>query len=218
MVTYTVCVDEHKTGKSERAKLVLDKDIFSLLTKWMTVRKAVIPQACPYVFPNFRGERLTDLTSIVNTFASKKGYSLPTSRVVRTAVEVKATCLPPAEKQAIARSLSHSTDTAEKHYRALDRGKTMLAYRSVGSILGVTAAVPNTQVPATPKRRFFSAEETALVMEGFQAHITRKVLPSIDEAQAFLDKYVPKGLFQGRKPHDIYDKIRNIIGRKQLKK
>ena len=42
--------------------------------------------------------------------------------------------LTPAEKQAIARSLSHSTDTAEKHYRALDQGKTLLAYRSVGSI------------------------------------------------------------------------------------
>ena len=218
MLTYTVCVDEHKTGQSERAKLVLDKDTFSLLRKWMAMRKAVITQACPYVFPTFRGERLTDLTSVVNTFASKRGFNLPTSRVVRTAVEVKATCLPPAQKQAIARSLSHSTDTAEKHYRALDRGKTLLAYKSVGSILGVPAAVPATQVPASSKRRFFSAEETALVMEGFQTHIARKVLPTIDEAQAFLGKHVQKGLFQGRKPHDIYDKIRNIIGRKQLKK
>ena len=212
MVSYTVRVAEHKTGQSEHAKLVLEKDIFSLLTKWMAMRKAVITQACPYVFPNFRGERLTDFTSIVNTFASKRGFNLPTSRVVRMAVEVKATYLPPAEKQAIARSLSHSIDTAEKHYRVLDLGKTMLVYRSVGSILGVPAAVPSTQVPAPSKHRFFSTEETVLVMEGFQTHIARKVLPTIDEAQAFPGKHVQKGLFPGRKPHDIYDKIRNIIG------
>ena len=55
VVTYRVRVDEHETGKSECAKLVLDRDIFSLLTRWTTVREAVIPQLCPYVFPNFFG-------------------------------------------------------------------------------------------------------------------------------------------------------------------
>jgi hypothetical protein len=31
VVFYTVCVEEHKTGKSERAKLVLDEDMYGLL-------------------------------------------------------------------------------------------------------------------------------------------------------------------------------------------
>ena len=73
----------------------------------------LLPPSCPYVFSNFRGDHLTDLTAVV----TKNGFSLPTCRAVRSAVEVQAMCRPPAEKQAITHSLSHSTDTAEKHYR-----------------------------------------------------------------------------------------------------
>ena len=78
--------------------------------------------------------------------SAKAGF---TTRTVHLVVEVKATCLPPAQKQAIARSVSHSNDTAEKHYRALDRGKTILAYKSVGSILGAPVA-EKPVVEATP--------------------------------------------------------------------
>ena len=137
VVFYTVCVEAHTTGKSERAKLVLNENMYDLLRTWMKVRN--VPSSCPYVFLNYQGDYLTQLTSIVRTFAAKNGFDLPTCQVVRSAVEVQATCCPPAEKQAIAHSLSHSNDTAEKHYRALDQGKTLLAYRSVGSILGVPA-------------------------------------------------------------------------------
>jgi hypothetical protein len=139
LVFYTICVEAHKTGKSERAKLVLNENMYDLLKAWMKVRNMIFPSSCPYVFPNYKGRYLTKLTSIVRKFAAKSGFDLPTCRVLRSAVEVKATCCPPAEKQAIARSLSHSNETAEKHYRALDQGKTLLAYRSVGSILGVPA-------------------------------------------------------------------------------
>ena len=219
MVFYTVSVDEHKTGKSERAKLVLDKNLFRLLKRWMKVREALLPPSCPYVFPNYGGERLADLTALINKFASRKGFRLPTSRVVRSAIEVQATCLPPAEKQAIARSMSHSHDTAEKHYRALDQGKTMLAYKSVGSLLGVPVQVQTTSTPSTstPKRRFYTPQETTLVTAAFERHVAQKCMPTMEEAQAFLAQQVLKGLFVGRKPHDIYDKVRNLIGRKQLK-
>ena len=99
---------------------------------------------------------------------------------MRSAIEVQETCLPPAEKQAIARSISHSNETAEKHYRALDQGKTMLAYKSVRSILGVP--VPDSQVQtatSTPKRHSYTPQETALT---FERHIARKIMQSIEEA------------------------------------
>ena len=49
VVFYTICVEEHKTGKSERAKLVLDKDMYDLLKVWMKVRDALLPPSCPYI-------------------------------------------------------------------------------------------------------------------------------------------------------------------------
>lgn len=111
----------------------------------------------------------------------------------------------------------HSTDTAEKHYRALDRGKTILAYKSVGSILGTPVTEKPVAVSRSPKRRFYSGTETALVMESFKCHINRKVLPTKEEADSFLAIHMPNGLFKGRKSHDLYDKIRNITGCKNLK-
>lgn len=216
MVFYTVCVADHKTGKTERAKLVFDKDIHTLLQKWMKVREAIILPECPYVFPNFWSSKLTDLTTLISSFADKAGFTLPKPRTMRTVVEVKSTCLPAEEKQAIARSLSHSNETAERHYRALEKEKRIMAYKSVGSILGAPVTTEETRV--APKRRLFSARENDLVMDGFMDQIAEKTLPTKDETKAFLAEHQPNGLFIGRKPHDLYDKIRNIIGRKNLKK
>ena len=47
----------------------------------------------------------------------------------------------------------------------------------------------------------------------FRSQIAKKVLPLNSESKEILEKQ-PAHLFQGRKLHDIYDKIRNIIGRK----
>lgn len=71
MVFHTVCVADHKTGKTERAKLVFDNDIQTLIQKWMKVREAIIVPECPYVFPNFWSAKLTDLTTLVNSCAEK---------------------------------------------------------------------------------------------------------------------------------------------------
>ena len=114
-----------------------------------------------------------------------------------------------------ARSLSYSSDNTEKHYRALERGKSILAYKSVGSILGATVTEKSVVLATPPKCRFYSLSETLLVMEGFKHHISERILPSKKEAEAFLAVHTPKGLF---KPHDLYDKTCNIIGRKNLKK
>lgn len=216
MVFHTVCVADHKTGKTERAKLVFDNDIHTLLQKWMKVREAIIVPECPYVFPNFWSAKLTDLTTLVNSFAERAGFTLPNPRTMRTVVEVKSTCLPPEEKQAIARSLCHSNETAERHYRALEKDKRIMAYKSVGSILG--APVTSKETSVVPKRRLFSARENDLVMDGFMDQIAERILPTKEETKAFLAEHQPNGLFIGRKPHDLYDKIRNIIGRKNLKK
>ena len=106
--------------------------------------------------------------------AEKYGIVLPTTRVVRAVVEVKATYLPPDKKQAIARTLSHSDQTAEEHYRALERNKSMLGYQSVGEILGdpvvkgepTSGASPPPPPPPLPskgaihKRRSLSSERS----------------------------------------------------------
>ena len=75
VVFYTICVKEHKTGKSKRAKFDLDKDMYDLLKMWMKVRDMLLPPSCPYVFPHFWGDHLTDLTAVVNTFGVKKVVS-----------------------------------------------------------------------------------------------------------------------------------------------
>ena len=63
---YTVRIADYKTGKSERVKIVYEKDLHSLLQRWMKVREAIIPPECPFVFPNLWRCRLTDLTKMVS--------------------------------------------------------------------------------------------------------------------------------------------------------
>ena len=55
--------------------------------------------------------------------------------------------------------------------------------------------------------------ENKVVSEYFSSYIEKQELPLKADGQAFL-KSQPLHLFQGRKAHDIYDKVRNLIGRK----
>ena len=120
----------------------------------------------PLLFPNMGGNKIVNLFRRVSGVAEKYGIVLPTTRVVRAVVEVKATCLPPDKKQAIARTLSHSDQTAEEHYRALERNKSVLGYQSVGEILGdpvvkgepTSGASPPPPPPSQAKGLYTSAD------------------------------------------------------------
>ena len=83
-------------------------------------------------------------------------------------------CLPPSQKQAITRRLLHSSDMTEKHYRALDKGKSILAYKIVGSILLGAPVLEEPAVEATSSRCLYTKKETALILQVFQHHISGK--------------------------------------------
>lgn len=214
-----VRVKDHKTGTTERAKVTIHGDMLALVEEWQKVRDATVPTS-PLFFPNLKGGKLDHLYRHVNTVASRYGINLPQMQTVRSVVEVKATCLPAAQKAAIARTLSHSSTTAEKHYCALETSKSVMGYKSVGEILrDPVEDGPSTSastVPHSPQRRRFTAAQNAMIVAEFGTCIDAKVPPDKKQTEAFLEKHGHH--FPGRVPHDIYDRVRNIIGRKNLKK
>lgn len=120
----------------------------------------------PFFFPNLRGGKRDHLYRHINMVASYYGISLPQMQTVHLMVEVKATCLPAAQKAAIAQTLSHSNTTAEKHFCALEISKSVLGYKSVGEILGdpVEDDPPTlaSTVPCSPQHRRYTAAQNAL--------------------------------------------------------
>ena len=166
-------------------KIAYIKDLHSLLQRWMKVREAIIPPKCPFVFPNLWRCRLTDLANMVSAFATKAGFNIPTPWTIHLVVEVKAMCLPPSQKQAIARSLSHSSDMTEKHYRAY-KGKNILTYKSVGSIL---LGAPVLEEPAADSYLF-----QTFVHEGHSTDIAGILVERVPKTAESEAKHRPKGL------------------------
>lgn len=213
----TMRVSDHKTGSTETAKITVHGDLLKLLMEWCKVREAVMPSS-PFLFPDMGGEKVVQLGRLVSSMAARSGINLPPIKTVRSVVEVKATCLPDEKKTAIARSLSHSSLTAEKRYQALEKGKTLLGYQRVGDLLE-DPVVPTTsgiKALSSPKRRRFTATQNALIESAFVAAIKAKVPPQKKETESFLEENAEH--FPNRTTHDIYDRVRNIIGRKNLAK
>ena len=98
-----------------------------MLRQWINIRNLVVPDS-PYLFSTIKGEKLSHLGRLVNAIAEKVGISLPVIQTVRPVVEIKASSLPDDKKTSVARSLSHSSITAEKHYRALEKEKIIEGY------------------------------------------------------------------------------------------
>ena len=82
----TIRVQNHKTGSSESAKLVIPRKILKLLAVRDEVRRKVAEQS-PYLFPDFKGRQVTHLTRVVTRFAEERSISLPNTQLVRTSVE-----------------------------------------------------------------------------------------------------------------------------------
>ena len=89
-------------------------------------------------------------------------------------VEIKASSLPDDKKTSVARSLSHSSTTVEKHYPALEKKKIIEGYTEVGSLLR------DKTITTSPlkKRRRFTDSQTSLIKEAFAAQIIHKLTPS----------------------------------------
>ena len=69
---------------------------------------------------------------------------------------------------------------------------------------------------ARPQRSRFTAAQNAMTVAEFGTCIDMKVPPDKKQTEAFLEKHGHH--FLGRVAHDIYMKVHNIIGRKNLKK
>ena len=67
----------------------------------------------------------------------------------------------------MARALSHSDQTAELHYRVAEPEKKVEGFEVVGQLVGLPATLKVDPVPATRKRRKFTAEMTSLIQREF---------------------------------------------------
>ena len=115
------------------------------------------------VFPKYEGTGpILDLTTGVRNVAEEDGLQFPTSQIVRSVVEIKATTLDPARKTLVARALSHSQATAEKHYRTLETSKRAEGYAVVGELVWVE--MPNVgPAPKRSGRKGFSQLEVEVI-------------------------------------------------------
>ena len=216
----TIRVRNHKTGSSESAKLVIPRKTLKLLAVWEEVRSKVAEKS-PYLFPDFKGGQLNHLTRVVTRFAEDRHISLPNVQSVCTSVELKAKHMAAPVQEAVSRSLSHGHATVLKHYMANDKESGYLAYETIQNIVSgdkgdadePEASGLGKASPKKPKRKAYTQEENEIVKAYFASYIRSKELPLKADSQRFLDGQ-PEHLFQGRKPHDVYDKVRNLIGRK----
>ena len=116
------------------------------------------------------------ITSRVRNIAQKAGIHLPMSQVMRSVVEIKATILKPASKTLVARTLSHSQVTTEKHYRALETSKWAEGYEVVGKLVGVD--IPAVEpVSGKRSRKSFNEEQVKLIQVEFAEEIRLKKPP-----------------------------------------
>ena len=212
----TIRVYSHKTGSSETAKVVFSRTLLKVMKVWEEVRDKVAEDS-PFLFPNYKGEEVSHLSRRVIQYAVTKGIVLVKPQTLRTAVELKAKDLPAPVQEALTRSLSHSMETARKYYRANNPQSGHMAFETIrGIVAGKEAGqdqVSKTEKPPTspPKRRHFTSQETDLISKYFEESIAARVPPVKTASKTFLQRQ-PADLFVGRSEHDIYDKVRNLIG------
>ena len=94
----------HKTGSSESAKLVLNRDLLKMMRVWEEVRDRVAEDS-PFLFPNYNGEEVMHLTRLVMRYGETKGLTLVKTQTLRIAIELKTKDLPRPTQEAVTRSL-----------------------------------------------------------------------------------------------------------------
>ena len=62
------------------------------------------------------------------------------------------------------------------------------------------------------RKKGFTERQYGLLADHFSTHISTKIFPTTGECQEFVTMY--KAEFEDRSPKDIYDKCRNMAGRK----
>ena len=182
-------MSNHKTGRTERASISCSGHILKHLKMWIDVTGLLFPET-DLVFPKYNGTGpILDLTTCVRNIAEEDDLQLPTSQVARSVVEIKATTLDTARKTLVARALSHSQATAEKHYRALESSKRAEGYTVVGELVGVD--VPSVVGPSPQRsgRRSFSKLEVKVIRQEFSGEIRLRKPPLRAQAENFLRKH-----------------------------
>ena len=116
----------------------------------------------------------------------KLHLQLPTAQKLRSIVEIRATPLDSSSKSLVARALSHSEQTAEHHYRAAQPANRSEAFKVVGQLVGLPTVDP---VPATRKRKRFTAEQAAIIRTVFADEIRSRRPQNKATAETFLQTH-----------------------------
>ena len=200
----TIRVKEHKGDKP--AKLTASGMVLSQLTSWtLLLRPLYLAGASTYVFPRRDGSKLCHLSRLLGEVAKQFSLSLPTPTTIRKAIATKGTSFTDAERAALAQTMSHSQQTAEKYYRAKTEAVNRQGYEVLGKILDVPTG------PSPKKRIRFTKQQNEVIKAYFAAAISMKIVPQRPTLEKFLEEN--RELFPGRDYKDIYSKIRNLYGR-----
>ena len=199
--TLLIHVEDHKGNKA--AKVSIDGQTKEQLIQWMTfLRAKLVPDGCPYVFADEKGGKLQNLSRKVSSVAKWFSSSIPTATSVRKAVATQGGKEGGADKEALALAMSHSTQTADKYYRAYDEATNLQGHGVIAKILNI---------PIVKKRKFFTKAQTATITEYFKEDIEKATMPSPAALDTFL--ILHGAAFPDRQRADIYSKVRNVIGR-----
>ena len=203
---WIITVSRHKTAQSRGpAHLVMDRRLKLLCDRYLVFRKGL--GSSPNLLVNHRGHPPTSLPQLVRDFASQYHVRFPTPTQHRKAVGTAACKLPQKDQERVAAFMSHSLQTQQRYYRALESRKDSLeAYTIVNRELLSPQATPTVK-----KRLFFTKPQENRIRDYFKTSIDSQQKISPREAADFLGAFP----MEGRSPKHIQDKVRTIIRQRQ---
>ena len=174
-----------------------------------TFARSMPPPTANGLFPAPTGAKLTNVSRKLKALADQCNISLPTPTNVRKSIITKSSKRSDSDRSALASTMSYSKGTVDRYYKAHLEATSKQGFNVIGEIMEVE------QVPVLKKRVRFRNLQTSVLTEYFAENIESGKLPLPAALEQFLAE--KRDLFPLRKRGDIYSKLRNIIGRKNIK-
>ena len=139
------CILSFSTIAAQMGPAVLVTEDSRLLQLWLRVVET-LPSTVHQglLFPSFDGKPLSHLERVVGWAAAKHGHTLPNATSFRKELESSnQRRLSGTAKEAVSRSLSHSSDTAAQYYQAPSMGDCLHTFSTIQCLIGDRDAPPD---------------------------------------------------------------------------
>lgn len=219
---HVVSVVNHKTAFTYGpAKIVLNPSLFSWLTIFVKfIRSQCTRGSSPFLFLSWNGEHLESgqITRAAQSVWKKAGLGseITCTLMRKSAVSsIHQSC--PEEKERLADLMCHTTQTASKSYKLVQRQQTSVAASKVltnlmksSSAAGTSETLPAPVTSIEDKVKLVWTDELVAALQTVFVH---EIKANSITLQAVKQKYHSHDLLAQLDPRKIYDKVRQICQR-----